>query len=631
MKKLSIFLIVSLLSFSLYGQSTEAIEELADKNYEGANIERNLVYKTVDGIELTMDLVLPKKSIYVDGSPILLHTHGGGWAGGHRYGVGDHKYWTDKGIAVATISYRFAKEKDGKKYTLRDCITDCKDAARFLAWNSGKYDLDPRRMAVFGHSAGGHLSLMTALAPNDFFVGDERLAKFNPKFLCAVGLAPVVSFVDEIPSEKKDNMANSGTRIRLFGADFPESFEEAKACSPMTYFKKDSLPIMLIHGDKDPLVPIETSRFMHEKGREMDADITLLEVKDGDHGMHNKEASPTPAEFRDARNEFILKHLLKNIATPYEIGSIYYKGFNAKRDILYKTVDDINLYMDILIPEVEAPKNGYPIIVFIHGGAWASTNRYSMRDFEYWNKEGIAVAVIDYRVAMPNRYEKRNVYTVRDCLTDCFDASRWLVKNAKEYNLDTTRMATYGESAGGHLSLATVLANQDDFVGNKELSQYRPNFVCGAGIAPVVTLTDKNLSHQLGDRRITGKKFMSPEGIAESIALSPMEMLTENSVPTFIIQGDTDDSIKIEGPRAYYEKAKSLGLDVEYLEVKSANHSMLGEDGKTMFISKDDAIQLQQKSPLFNHLDTSSPLVAFTHSDTALARQIFLTKHLKKK
>ena len=619
-----------LASVSLFAQPTEEIERAADENYKGANIERNLVYKTVDGIELTMDLILPKKSIYVDGSPILLHTHGGGWGGGHRYGVNDHKYWTDKGIAVATISYRFALENDGKKNTIRDCITDCKDAARFLAWNAGKYDLDPRRMAVFGHSAGGHLSLMTALTSNDTFIGDEKLAKFKPEFLCAVGLSPVTTFVEESLYSEKNVMNFPKVRQRLFGADFPESFEEAKACSPFTYLTKNSVPVMLIHGDKDDIVPIEGSRFMYEKGKEMGANITLLEIKNGDHGMHNKEASPTPAEFRDARNDFILKHLLKNIATPYEIGSIYYKGFNAKRDILYKTVDDIDLFMDILIPEVEAPEKGYPVIVFIHGGAWASLNRYSMRDFEYWNKQGIAVAVIDYRVAMPNRYENRNVYTVRDCLTDCFDAARWLVKNAKEYNLDTTKMATYGESAGGHLSLATVLANQDDFIGDKNLYAYRPNFVCGAGIAPVVTLTDKNLSHQLGDSRVTGKKFMSPEGIAESIALSPMELLTKNSVPTFIIQGDSDASIKIEGPRAYYEKAKSLGLDVEYLEVQNANHSMLGEGGKTMFISKQDALSLQQKSPLFNHLNTSNNTTPFTHPDTALARQIFLTKYLLK-
>ena len=106
--------------------------------------------------------------------PVMIFTHGGGWGGGNKYKIlgapfiGTLQTLLNNGIACATIDYRLTRLG---KSTAYDCVVDCKDAARFLMKNAKKYGLDVHRMGVWGGSAGGHLSLMTALAANNTLKG----------------------------------------------------------------------------------------------------------------------------------------------------------------------------------------------------------------------------------------------------------------------------------------------------------------------------------------------------------------------------------------------------------------------------------------------------------------------------
>ena len=295
------------------------IRQRAVRLYKGLNVERDVVYKKFKGKELTMDIILPRERKFKDGAPILVNIHGGGWNGGDRYHVGGAgaKALNDMGIAVATISYTFAE--DGKT-DVSNCIVDVKDALRFLAKNAKKYGIDPNRMMTTGHSAGGHLALMAALAPNDKFLGDPLLRKYNPKVVGVAAFAPAVSFVNPEADYKGTVSYEANCFARLMGGSPEEvrafkrecktnAYEFLKAknpndkrlklaedASPVTYLNKNSCPILIFHGSKDDLVSYKASRLMAEKAGKVGANLIYIEVAGADHGLGGAKIPQTQEE-----------------------------------------------------------------------------------------------------------------------------------------------------------------------------------------------------------------------------------------------------------------------------------------------------------------------------------------------
>ncbi len=280
--------------------------------YKNFNVQRDIVYKKVDGLELSLDLVLPEKR-YKKGAPLVMFIHGGGWHSGDRYHLGDDiGYYTQRGVACATISYRLTTGP--VKSTVRDCIIDSKDAARFLVKNAKKFGLDASRMAVYGHSAGGHLALMEALAPNAVFEGDKSLKGENPQFVCAVGLAPIVTFVNP---KAKDLTANEKGMERILGGNPAENRKEAEDISPITYLSANSVPVMVIQGDDDTLVDVESARIFYDKAKKLGAKVQYIEIANAWHSFKSRDKSKTPsmsgAEIKKARRDFIDKYLFDGI------------------------------------------------------------------------------------------------------------------------------------------------------------------------------------------------------------------------------------------------------------------------------------------------------------------------------
>ena len=329
----------------------EEIRQRADRLYSGLNVERDVVYKKFNGKDVTMDIILPRERKFEGGAPIIVNIHGGGWNGGDRYHVGGRhaKELCDMGIAIATISYTFAE--DGKT-DVSNCIVDVKDALRFLAKNSKKYGIDPNRMMTTGHSAGGHLSLMAALAPNDKFLGDPSLKKYDPKVVCVAAFAPAVSFVNPEADYKGTVSYSANCFARLMGGTAEEvaafkrecktnayEFLKAKnpddtrlklaeAASPITYLSKNSCPILIFHGSKDDLVSYKASKLMAKKAGEVGANLIYIEVAGADHGLGGakipqteeakaakiqrfEEISVSKADQGKIKDLFALKYLLE--------------------------------------------------------------------------------------------------------------------------------------------------------------------------------------------------------------------------------------------------------------------------------------------------------------------------------
>ena len=98
----------------------------------------------------------------------------------------------EQGFCVASVEYRLCT-KNGL-ITVRDCVTDSKDAMRFLAKNAEQYSIDVDRVFTWGDSAGGHLAQMLLLSPPESFPGDPALADARYRLVAGVSCVWAVRF-----------------------------------------------------------------------------------------------------------------------------------------------------------------------------------------------------------------------------------------------------------------------------------------------------------------------------------------------------------------------------------------------------------------------------------------------------
>jgi len=272
--------------------------------------KETVVYKTIDGQELDMIIFYPDAAKLKDENPWMLHVHGGGWAGGSKYKIlrksflGTLKSLLENGVVCATIKYRRARGKS----TAYDAVVDAKDAAKFLLKNAKTYKLDSERYGVWGGSAGGHLSLVTALGKDQDFKGDEQLLNYNLDFKCVASYFPFTSCIN--PDIRPGSIFEDGKLfVRLLGAPLPEKLELAKLLSPTELLTKNSPPILLLHGDKDTVLPISNSIYMMEVAKEKNADVELLTIKNAGHSFSGKNISPSMEELNSYATQYILSHL----------------------------------------------------------------------------------------------------------------------------------------------------------------------------------------------------------------------------------------------------------------------------------------------------------------------------------
>lgn len=304
LKALVFALALSSLSF-VYGQAA------AYGFVEGENYEKDVVYKTADGRDLLLDIFYPDEELFPSDRPWAVYIHGGGWAGGERdniFGssvVTTLQHLVDSGVVCVSVQYRLASSSESAPATSFNSVVDCKDAARFLLKNAEKYKLDEDKYAIWGSSAGGHLSLVSALTSDTYFPGDADLADIHPKYTCVASFFPFTSCLNE--DLRPGSIFEDGTLFeRLLGGSVEEEPELAGWLSPAEFIGENTTPILLLHGDKDATLPIINSYYMMEVAEIVNADVELLVVENGGHSFSGNNISPSFDEIGDSCANYIL-------------------------------------------------------------------------------------------------------------------------------------------------------------------------------------------------------------------------------------------------------------------------------------------------------------------------------------
>lgn len=277
-----------------------------------SDLKADLVYKKAGDQEITLDLMLPKTTmdkegnvLFPNGTPVVFYFHGGGWRNGTRYvSPSDAKFFSENGMALVCVTYRLAK---GNGVTVVDCITDCFDSARYIMKVAPKYNLDVSAMFSYGHSAGGHLTLMMLMADSNQFPGDPELANYKVRFAGGVASAPPTTLVDLAAWNNRGWNKSDANFKGAFGGSREEKYELAKKASPYYWLGKESSRTLIIHGDEDPVVDITQSIWMETKARELGADLTLWRIPGASHSY---AGSRCPL-LSGMRTQIMLGNLLK--------------------------------------------------------------------------------------------------------------------------------------------------------------------------------------------------------------------------------------------------------------------------------------------------------------------------------
>jgi len=279
---------------------------------DGVACERDLVYKKAGGADLALDLYR-RKDRAADHAPLLVFIHGGGFVAGNKDAVrlvsGPAAQLLDKGWAVASLDYRLCREGGPR---LVDCIVDCKDALRYLVKNAASLKIDTARIAVWGTSAGASLSLLLGLTGDADFPGDPALAGVSTPVRCSVSWFGVTDFTRLELFKDRTRGDEPLTKAAVLFATKPDAADlsEYARCSPVKYLAKDSRPILLAHGDKDPVVPFVQSEWMEKRCKELGAPCEFVRVANAAHGFKKEGGTVEPShEEIDAKTAaFLLKN-----------------------------------------------------------------------------------------------------------------------------------------------------------------------------------------------------------------------------------------------------------------------------------------------------------------------------------
>ncbi len=263
----------------LVGAALVLASSLASATAAGPKILADVVYGHKDGMALTFDVVEPEKP---NGAGVLF-IQSGGW----------YSNWTEpknllpacqaflnKGMTVFIVRHGSAP-----KYAVPDAVDDVRRSVRFIRMHAKDWGVDPERLGVFGGSAGGHLTLMLATTADD---GDpaakDPVLKESDRIAAAVALFP--------PTDLRGWVNDPPEVIKKIPALKPPlTFEAAKEAdvSPLLHVTSKTAPVLLIHGDKDQLVPISHSKNMIEALKKANVPSDLIVIEGAGHGFTPKQ------------------------------------------------------------------------------------------------------------------------------------------------------------------------------------------------------------------------------------------------------------------------------------------------------------------------------------------------------
>jgi pectinesterase len=232
-----------------------------------SGIRRDLEYSRAGGESLRLDACIPNgKGPF----PAVILVHGGGWSSGDKTAGVDPLFaaLSKRGLGWFSINYRLAP-----KHRYPASLEDVETAIRWVKQHAAEFDTDPKRLALLGESAGGHLVAMAVMRAKE----DTRVAAAIPFY------APV-----DLESDTERRGGLSLSLRDLFGRSYvidDQATQLLREASPINYVQPGLPPFLLVHGTADMSVPYSQSVQLQAKLKAVGVSCDLITIDDGTHGM----------------------------------------------------------------------------------------------------------------------------------------------------------------------------------------------------------------------------------------------------------------------------------------------------------------------------------------------------------
>ncbi len=249
-----------------------SVSAVRETSLDGVRVEEGLVYRVESPGTCRLDLYWPEGNPPAGGWPVVVAIHGGGWSGGSFRGYGRSVARLSRhGLAVASVGYHLSSHGKPAWPRNRD---DVRESVRWLRRHAEDYALNPDRIAVMGASAGGHLAALLGTDPGPETNGESAHVSAVIDFYGPADLAGLADVPNARAALRGLLGGSPATRPRL-----------AEAASPVKHVSGEDPPMLLIHGTKDPTVPVEQSRKLAQALEDAGVSHRLIEVEGAAHGF----------------------------------------------------------------------------------------------------------------------------------------------------------------------------------------------------------------------------------------------------------------------------------------------------------------------------------------------------------
>ena len=234
-------------------------------------------------------------------------------------------------------------------------------------------------------------------------------------------------------------------------------------------------------------------------------------------------------------------------------------NYTFQKNVVYTEVDNWKGTLDLYIPkDLRKP---VPLIIDVHGGGWYHGVKESHFEFDVFFNKNWAVANVEYRLASQSRAPA--------AIEDVRCALIYLIKNAKQLNIDASKIVIMGNSAGGHLALMAGLLG-DNHIFDKNCPGFEGIKVMaiidkygGADLRNPEKWLTKSLKIWVKD------KIMNDDFLA---SISPVTYLSSKSPAIFIVHGDSDPTIRYTQSEDLSKKLEALGVHHQFMTIEGGGH-----------------------------------------------------------
>jgi acetyl esterase/lipase len=253
-------------------------------------LDRVEVYGSKDGLGLLMDVIKPDANANGAG---LIYMVSGGMHSNVAMAIQSRALFEPMAKKTGYTIFLVMHGSE-PRYLVNEIYPDLIRASRYIHYHAKRFQIDPEKLGTFGGSSGGWCALMLGTLGDD---GDpnapDPIDRQPSRVQAVAAFFPPTDFMNY----GEPALIDLGTgklkpfRRAFFNYDQPRPGEEkiGPEISPVTHVTKDDPPVLLIHGDKDPLVPLQQSQLFQSKMQAVNVPCKLLVKPGAGHGWVNMQ------------------------------------------------------------------------------------------------------------------------------------------------------------------------------------------------------------------------------------------------------------------------------------------------------------------------------------------------------